>query len=100
MYDVKNLKEKINELSYDLNLNELLKKKTGELSSGQRNRVSLAKSLINNPEILFLDEPTASLDPDIGDYVRGYIESYKKKIKLRSYLPHIIWLKLRGFVTV
>ena len=78
MYDVKNLKEKINELSYDLNLNELLKKKTGELSSGQRNRVSLAKSLINNPEILFLDEPTASLDPDIGDYVRGYIESYKK----------------------
>ena len=78
MYDVKNLKEKINELSYDLNLNELLKK-TGELSSGQRNRVSLAKSLINNPEILFLDEPTASLDPDIGDYVRGYIESYKKK---------------------
>ena len=52
MYDVKNLKEKINELSYDLNLNELLKK-TGELSSGQRNRVSLAKSLINNPEILF-----------------------------------------------
>ena len=79
MYDVKNLKEKINELSYDLNLNELLKKKTGELSSGQRNRVSLAKSLINNPEILFLDEPTASLDPDIGDYVRGYIESYKKK---------------------
>ncbi len=82
MYDVKNLKEKINELSYDLNLNELLKKKTGELSSGQRNRVSLAKSLINNPEILFLDEPTASLDPDIGDYVRGYIESYKKKNKI------------------
>ena len=81
MYDVKNLKEKINELSYDLNLNELLKK-TGELSSGQRNRVSLAKSLINNPEILFLDEPTASLDPDIGDYVRGYIESYKKKNKI------------------
>ena len=49
------------------------------MSSGQKNRVSLAKSIINNPEILFLDEPTASLDPDIGDYVRTYIQSYKKR---------------------
>jgi ABC-2 type transport system ATP-binding protein len=53
--------------------------KTGELSSGQKNRVSLAKSLINKPEVLFLDEPTASLDPDIGDFVREYIEIYKSK---------------------
>ena len=60
----------------DLNLIEFKDKKTGELSSGQKNRVSLAKSLINNPEILLLDEPTASLDPDTGDYIRSYIENY------------------------
>ena len=78
LYGVKNLDEKINEISEELNLIDFLKKKTGELSSGQKNRVSLAKSLINDPEILFLDEPTASLDPDVGDYVRGYIQSYKK----------------------
>ena len=56
-----------------------MKKKTGELSSGQKNRVSLAKSLINKPNLLFLDEPTASLDPDVGDFVRTYIEEYKSK---------------------
>ena len=49
------------------------------MSSGQKNRVSLAKSLINKPEILFLDEPTASLDPDIGDFVRSYIQEYRSK---------------------
>ena len=79
LYDVKNLNNKIYELSTDLNLKQFLNKKTGELSSGQKNRVSLAKSIINNPDILFLDEPTASLDPDIGDYVRTYIQSYKKR---------------------
>ena len=51
------------------------------MSSGQKNRVSLAKSLINNPEILLLDEPTASLDPDTGDYIRSYIENYSIKNK-------------------
>jgi ABC-2 type transport system ATP-binding protein len=66
----------------DLNLQNFLNKKTGELSSGQKNRVSLAKSLINKPRLLFLDEPTASLDPDIGDFVREYIERYKKKNEL------------------
>jgi ABC-2 type transport system ATP-binding protein len=79
LYGVKNLKNRISEVSNDLNLNSFLNKKTGELSSGQKNRVSLAKSLINKPDILFLDEPTASLDPDIGDFVRQYIESYKSK---------------------
>jgi ABC-2 type transport system ATP-binding protein len=79
LYGVKNLKDIISEISEDLDLNNFLNKKTGELSSGQKNRVSLAKSLINKPEVLFLDEPTASLDPDIGDFVRNYIEIYKKK---------------------
>ena len=79
LYGVKNLKNRITEISEDLNLNNFLNKKTGELSSGQKNRVSLAKSLINKPDILFLDEPTASLDPDIGDFVRQYIEKYKIK---------------------
>ena len=82
LYGVKNLKTKINEISKELDIKNFLEKKTGELSSGQKNRVTLAKSLINDPEILFLDEPTASLDPDIGDYVRSYIESYKSKNKI------------------
>ena len=79
LYDVKDLKNRISEISEDLDLSNFLDKKTGELSSGQKNRVSLAKSLINKPQILFLDEPTASLDPDIGDFVRQYIEVYKSK---------------------
>jgi len=82
LYGIKDLKNRITEISDDLNLNNFLDKKTGELSSGQKNRVSLAKSLINKPEVLFLDEPTASLDPDIGDFVRQYIETYKSKNKI------------------
>lgn len=76
MYEVKNLNKRINTLIEDLNLAEFENRKTGELSSGQKNRVSLAKSLINSPNILLLDEPTASLDPDTGDYIRSYIENY------------------------
>ena len=79
MYGVNNLQEKISDLMKQLNLFEFKKRKTGELSSGQKNRVSLAKALINDPEILLLDEPTASLDPDVGDYIRTYIESFASK---------------------
>jgi len=79
MYGVNNLKEKILELMEQLNLIDFRKRKTGELSSGQKNRVSLAKALINDPEILLLDEPTASLDPDVGDYIRSYIENFASK---------------------
>ena len=76
MYGVKNLDNKIYEIIEMLNLKDFKKRKTGELSSGQKNRVSLAKAFINDPEILLLDEPTASLDPDVGDYVRGIIENF------------------------
>ena len=76
LYGVKNLKDKIFYLMEKLNLADFRTKKTGELSSGQKNRVSLAKALINDPEILLLDEPTASLDPDVGDYIRSFIEDY------------------------
>ena len=79
LYGVKNINEKISELVNELRLNKFLKKKTGELSSGQKNRISLAKALINDPEILMLDEPTASLDPDTGDFVRSFIEHYSSK---------------------
>ncbi len=79
MYGVNNLEKKILNLMEDLNLLEFKKRKTGELSSGQKNRVSLAKALINEPEILLLDEPTASLDPDVGDYIRTYIENFASK---------------------
>jgi len=79
LYGVKNVNEKISELVNELRLNKFLKKKTGELSSGQKNRISLAKALINDPEILLMDEPTASLDPDTGDFVRSFIEHYSSK---------------------
>jgi len=79
LYGVTNANEKIYELVNELRLNEFFKKKTGELSSGQKNRISLAKALINDPEILLLDEPTASLDPETGDFVRSFIEHYSSK---------------------
>ena len=79
LYGVEEIKIRVDEMIEDLNLQEFLNKKTGELSSGQKNRVALAKSLINKPKLLFLDEPTASLDPDVGDFVREYIEKYKKR---------------------
>ena len=86
LYGVNKKTERIEELIEDLNLKKFLYKKTGELSSGQKNRVSLAKSLINKPKLLFLDEPTASLDPDVGDFVREYLEKYKSKNELTMLL--------------
>ena len=82
LYNIKNLNDQIDYLSNKLRLNELLDKVTGELSSGQKNRVSLAKALINDPEVLLLDEPTASLDPETGDFVRTFLENYKKEKKI------------------
>ena len=82
LYGIKDLNNRINEIAEDLDIKSFFKRKTGELSSGQKNRVSLAKSLINKPEILLLDEPTASLDPDIGDFIRSYIQEYKSKNKI------------------
>ena len=79
LYDVKKLNEKIESLSEKLRLYEIINKITGELSSGQKNRVSLAKSIINDPTVLLLDEPTASLDPETGDFVRSFLEDYQKE---------------------
>ena len=79
LYDVKNLNSKITFLAEKLRLNEIIYKVTGELSSGQKNRVSLAKSIINDPKVLLLDEPTASLDPETGDFVRSFLENYQKE---------------------
>ena len=81
LYNIENLKERIQYLTDQLRLGDLLDRVTGELSSGQKNRASLAKALINKPKVLFLDEPTASLDPEIGDFVRSFLENYKQKIK-------------------
>ena len=82
LYDIKNLDEQIGYLSEKLRIENLLDKYTGELSSGQKNRVSLAKALINNPKVLLLDEPTASLDPETGDFIRSFLENYRKENKI------------------
>jgi len=79
IYGVKNLKEKIPSLMEKLKMQKFRTRKTGELSSGQKNKVSLAKALINDPEILLLDEPTVSLDPEVSDYMRNFIENYTKE---------------------
>ena len=82
LYNVLNINNRIEYLVEKLRLSDLLNRITGELSSGQKNRVSLAKALINDPSVLFLDEPTASLDPEIGDFVRTFLENYKKEKKI------------------
>ena len=82
LYAVKNLNDTIDYLTSKLRLENLLNRITGELSSGQKNRISLAKAIINSPSVLLLDEPTASLDPEIGDFVRTFLENYKKENKV------------------
>ena len=82
LYNVLDIKSRIEYLVEKLRLEDLLNRVTGELSSGQKNRASLAKALINDPTVLFLDEPTASLDPEIGDFVRSFLENYKKEKKI------------------
>ena len=82
LYNIQNLNERINFLSEKLRLGDLLDKITGELSSGQKNRVSLAKALINDPTVLLLDEPTAALDPETADFIRTFLEKYKEEKKI------------------
>ena len=82
LYCVKDLNNRIEYLANKLRLEDFLNRVTGELSSGQKNRASLAKALINEPNVLLLDEPTASLDPEIGDFVRTFLENYKKDKKI------------------
>ena len=82
LYSVRNINERIDYLSSTLQLDKFINNITGELSSGQKNKVSLAKSLINDPTVLLLDEPTASLDPETGDFIRSFLENYKKKKKV------------------
>jgi len=79
LYGVRNVAERIDMLAADCDLGALLKRPYGTLSAGQRTRVSLAKAVINEPEVLLLDEPTASLDPDIGDRMRTYLEQYQRR---------------------
>ena len=78
LYAVENLSARIAELASDLDLTDFLDRPNGKLSAGQKTRVALAKALINQPELLLLDEPTASLDPDTADWVREHLETYRK----------------------
>ena len=78
LYAVHDLRERIEELASDLDLGDFLDRANGKLSAGQKTRVALAKALINQPELLLLDEPTASLDPDTADWVRQHLQDYRK----------------------
>src|ERR1700728_564487 len=78
LYGVANLADRIEELAEALDLSDLLDRPAGKLSAGKKTRVSLAKALINAPELLLLDEPTASLDPDTADWVRSWLERYRR----------------------
>ena len=78
LYAVPDLRGRIAELAEDLDLGDFLDRANGKLSAGQKTRVALAKALINRPDLLLLDEPTASLDPDTADWIRQHLETYRK----------------------
>ncbi len=79
LYGVSNRREQIARLAADLDLNEFIDRPAGKLSAGQKTRVALAKALVNDPDLLVLDEPTASLDPDTADWIRGHLERYRAR---------------------
>jgi ABC-2 type transport system ATP-binding protein len=79
LYNVRHIDDRIDALAQELDLGSILNRPAGQLSAGQKTRVALAKSLINQPEVLLLDEPTASLDPDTGDMVRTWLEQYRAR---------------------
>jgi len=79
LYGLRRARQRIAEVAEDCDLTALLKRSYGSLSAGQRTRVSLAKAVLNEPEVLLLDEPTASLDPDVGDRMRTYLERYQRR---------------------
>jgi ABC-2 type transport system ATP-binding protein len=79
LYGLPQREERIAALAQDLQIEALLERPAGKLSAGQKTRVALAKALLNEPELLLLDEPTVSLDPDTGDWVRGYLEEYRAR---------------------
>jgi ABC-2 type transport system ATP-binding protein len=79
LYGVRGVRRRVDELARELDIEPLLKRQTGKLSAGQKTRVALAKALLNEPDLLLLDEPTVSLDPDSADLIRGYLEAYRRR---------------------